>query len=389
VEPEVLGINYQEKSYDEILEEMLQTAFGLGLISNVASVLEEIRAGRRIENTVVMELSNHALVLADKYKYTLTPLHNALDMFKASGDDLEKLGLPFIGPKIPSQYAVTDIDIKVDDALDHDVIFPAGTLIQQDSKDPVIFETMEPCTLVQGTTSVRVFGQCTVPGSIGNVFKNELVKLTNPISGIYCDNPEGASGGKPKESDMEYLQRIINWRFTQKKGNLDAIEEAINSVSAVLGYYIDRYWNGTGTVKIIIDPPTDVVMTLVEGAVDRSMALDDDFTFVKVQDVLVNLSTVVNVSLDQTIPLSDVAKATIKKKVENFIKIYIEGGMNADGSIQKALPIGRDFIPFQCSKYLSNQIPEIQTVSFTYPEAPVTIQSHQRARCGTVSAVVV
>lgn len=382
-------LNYIQKTYEDIFLEFLNAAYYQGLLSDNANFLDIVQNDEDIENTIILELSVHALILSYIYE-DLTRIKNAQDITLAQNDDLRIAGQIYLSPR-PARASVTDIVFEADEPPETNIVIPLGTLATVNSStEGGMFESIAEAELIAGTTEVTVPFQCTQEGPVGNVDANTITELVHDIDGIdSIYNPSPAVGGVNAEDWESYRNRLYRWNYILEKGTYDAVVDAITSVSAVDGYHIDRWWNGYGSCKIIISPPIQVVLDLVRGAVDRVKAIDEDITIVGVEYISIDTSVVANATLDEVLPVSQTTKDRIKTLIEYYLKVYIDGGTNADGSTQPPLGIGKDFVPFKAGAYLASQIPEIKDLSFSFPTAPVVIEAHQKAIAGTINATVV
>lgn len=384
---EFTSTNYIPKTYDNIFMELMLAGFSHGLLSSDERFLEWIQQPADIENIAVLEMSIIALIISYVYE-DLTAVYNAQDIGKANDGDLDILGRMFF-PRDPAKAAVTDITYSVEIAKAEPILIPINSRISDEDQN-VVFKTLEEVTLDAGLLEVTVGAVCLDEGISGNLPADSLTHMIDNIDGIDAVNNElGCYGGRPAESDESYRLRLFNWKYILERGTYDAIVNAINSVSSVYGYYIDRYWDGYGSTKIIIDPPLQVTIDQVTAILNNWKAVDEPYRIVGVETVPIDVSCIINISLDEAIAAMDTTKQQVKTKVEQYIRIYIDGGLNKDGSERKPLGIGKDFIPFKCGVYLSEQIPEIKDVSFNFPTTPVTIQSHQKAATNILNVVVI
>lgn len=387
---DVYTLNFVKKSYEEIFLEMLIAAYdgGTGILSTDEYFLDYVAGDKDIENTIVMELSVHALLLSEGYD-DLGLVYDAMDMYKAQGEDLDYLGTPFT-PRRPASAAVTEATYGCDEPAESNVIIPLGHEVATEEETPTVFQTTEESVLLVGESSINVPVQCTQTGVVGNIAPGEIVDMVSDIIGIdSVTNTYGGYGGAEEESDFYYRSRLLNWKYTLGRGTYDAIREAITGVSAVAGYYIHQYWDGYGSTRIIIDPPLQTVIDSVTDAVNVVKAIDEDFSIIPVEELNIDVSVIVNVSIDETVPMPQSNMDRIGTMVEQCIGTYIDGGTNLDGSVRPPLGIGSDFIPFKAGVYISEQIPEIKDVSFSFPSSPVTVESHEKGVAGLISVTVV
>ena len=384
------SVNYVEKSYEDLFLEMLTAAYanGEGILSTDQYFLDYVAGDKDIENTIIMEISVHALILSEAYK-DLTRIYNAQSLYKAEGDDLDVLGQMYF-QRYPPHAAVADVTYAREEGYEGNITIPYGHQLTTSSETPVIFKVVNETVVVDGEDFAVVQMECTTTGVSGNVAKGEINTMVTDIEGISgVSNEYGAYGGAEEENDLSYRRRLLNWKNILRKGTYDAIVDAIASVRAVESFYMDLYWDGYGSTKIIIDPPLTSVINMVEAAVAEAKAVDEDITIVPVVEVDVDVGLIVNVSLDEPVVVSDINKERIETIVEQQLVVYLEGGTDLYGNAVKANGIGRDFVPFEAGVYLKQQLPEIRNLSFTYPLEPVTIESHEKAMVGTIEVSVI
>lgn len=386
-----VSMNYKNRSFNEIFLDMMLDAFNSDILSDDSDFMDYINQNKKIENTTILDISIMAFQLSKLYENSLDTIYLSNDPNNAYEGDVEMLFKPFIGTRRPAGYAMTDVVFSVDTPATKNVTIPIWAVVGYNMDNGITFKTTQEVTLLQGQSNVTASVVCTTIGPAGNVPIHTITEIISSIPGIdHVDNPQPSSGGKNKEDVETYRKRGLNWPNTCAKGTKDAVIDAITGVATVLGYALDLYWDGYGSTRIVIDPPTASVLTDVQNAVNLVKAVDEPITVVGVEEVLINTTTAVNVSIDEAIPLSDSQKALIKSKVEQAIKTFIDGGKNLSDNTDRAdLGIGTDFIPFQAARYVAEQIPEIKTMEVTFPPGPVTIKPNEKAVAGTITATVV
>lgn len=388
---------YVPKTYEEIWLKMLQTAYAKELLSSDDKFFDYINNDEDIENNIILDYSVHALILSYVYE-DITSAYNAMNILLAKGSDLDRIGSIFLVRRPPEQ-AVGEVTFSCNAPAEENVTIPDGTLVRKpatEHTDAIVFTTVGQVVLLKGTTSITVQVRCNIGGKIGNVQPNKITEMVNPIIGINnVTNTSGLAGGRDAESDDSYRKRLLLWKYIQRKGTPDAIEDAVKRVGSVEGYNIEPKWDGYGTTRIIIDPPTETVLGQVRDSINGVgysggivKAIDEDILVVPVEEVVINVTLMVNVTLDELTPMTEPDKVVLKTKIEQAIVTYIDGGTNWDGSEQDSLGMGNDFIPFLLSVYLKEQFNEIKTVTVSYPSDPITINSHEKAVSGTVIVTV-
>jgi len=385
---EYFPMNYREKTWDEIFYTMLRQAYDNGLLSDDRNFLDYIQHKKGIENDLILTLSNLAVVIAQEYQ-ELTNIHNSYDINKAIGNDLDVLGELFFN-RVPESRSVTDLTFTCEEPNDRDVHIPLGFKVKHATDDTVIFETTEEKILLAGETSIKIKAQATMPGEMGNVPPDTLTRFVMPITGLdSVTNEFMTTGGSNRESDDKYRERLKKWRFILEKGTYNSLVNMIQEIPSVTSYYVERYWMGYGTVLVVIDPPTQVVLDLVNTEIEKIKAVDEEWEVRGVELVPVDASFIVNVTLDQEIGYSMVDLENIELSVQNYIRTYLDGGIDNTGVKVNPIPIGRDFVPFEVGKFVSKQIPEIRDFTAEYPQKPITILPYQRATSGEIKVKVV
>jgi len=367
-------MSYTPKTYNEIFLDYLTDAYALGILGNDDNLTTYITANREdIENTIVIELSIHAIRLADFYDQ-LTVVRNEQNMALANYPGLVILGQMFLGEPRAEDSAITEITFGINAPIADNILIPASTGIRSKTNDSIVFYTYADATLLAGQTWVKANVRCNMIGPVGNVAADDLTEFIVGTNLDYVTNQYPATGGVYAEPMESYRMRLLNWKYILPKGTYDAIKNAIENVPSVNSYYIDQYWDGYGSTKIIIDPPLQIVM---------------DILIVPVETVPIDVSCNINISIDQIVAPSETAKESIKILAEQALRTFIDGGINTDGTIQSDLGISTDFVPFEAAMYIATQIKEIKNVTFDFPNEPVTIVSHEKAVSGTITVVVV
>ena len=382
-------MSYTPKTYNEIFLDYLTDAYALGILGNDDNLTTYITANREdIENTIVIELSIHAIRLADFYDQ-LTVVRNEQNMALANYPGLVILGQMFLGEPRAEDSAITEITFGINAPIADNILIPASTGIRSKTNDSIVFYTYADATLLAGQTWVKANVRCNMIGPVGNVAADDLTEFIVGTNLDYVTNQYPATGGVYAEPMESYRMRLLNWKYILPKGTYDAIKNAIENVPSVNSYYIDQYWDGYGSTKIIIDPPLQIVMDMVSNQVDTAKAIDEDILIVPVETVPIDVSCNINISIDQIVAPSETAKESIKILAEQALRTFIDGGINTDGTIQSDLGISTDFVPFEAAMYIATQIKEIKNVTFDFPNEPVTIVSHEKAVSGTITVVVV
>jgi uncharacterized phage protein gp47/JayE len=372
------SINYTPLTYEEIFYNMLLILYNQGILSDDTHFLEYVRGSKDTENMIINKASAYARQI-EALSNNLDINMNLNDPYTAVGEDLVNLCYPFIGDKIPASPARVTITFNADPEHTENISIPAGTVIGSEEDSTIQFQTFEDQTLPVGSSSLLIESICTKDGPINKVSAGDMTVLITPIQDITSvTNTAAATGGIPEETDKAYLERFLHWRYSQKRGTREGIEERIRSIPGITGYHIEPFQpDGYGSVQITIDPPTQSLIDELVMALADWKAVDENVVVVGVVEVPVNVDVTVNITLDEDTTYTVEEKTNLDNLITEAIRTYIDD-----------LGISKDFIPYLCGVYLSNMFPEIKNISFSSPAAPVTIEPDEAAAAGTISVTV-
>lgn len=109
---------------------------------------------------------------------------------------------------------------------------PTGFAVS--TNDNLVFHTLSDATITNDGT-VAVMAQCEETGEIGNVDAGEINIIVNPVSDVTSViNYNAASGGKDKENDAEFRERMLEGLGTTKGSTIDAMLVAILELKGVM-----------------------------------------------------------------------------------------------------------------------------------------------------------
>ena len=165
-------------------------------------------------------------------------------------------------------------------------------------------------------------------GLSGKVIENSLTKIVSSLGYNFTVNNESpSSGGTSEYNDDEYRYLLMNWTKIRLKGSLEAFEYYFASFNGIDSYKLVPFWDGTGSIKCVLDPGTDYQLLTayedLQGSITQ--ATEDIFMSAPVPK-LVDIYATVNVDIDQINPYSDVEKTDIKARIISAIKVFIDGG---------------------------------------------------------------
>ncbi|MGD9666537.1 MAG: baseplate J/gp47 family protein [Synergistaceae bacterium] len=369
------------KSHREILAGLITKAYERGLLSDDIGFFDRITRGESIENNYVLFLASFADILAEYYQ-DLQSLLNSFDVDRATGSDLDRLaslvGLERLGPT----RSIAPITFeKLESAHDEEILVPANTRIATESG--IIYSTMYEAVIAADELQATTYAISAGAGPETRIGAGELTVLVDQVEGVTVFNHEASTGGNSAEDDNSLARRIRMWPFEQQRGTYTAYESALNRVAGLRSFKIIPRWDGPGTVKVIVDPPSNVVVDFARDAIVDVQAADEDVKVVGVEEKVVNVHCVATFETTGAL-LGGKRTENLEYYLEKDIRAYIDGGRASNGQIVDGLGIGENFSPFKLMNYLADLYPELEDVDFEYPAKKVVISDNERATSGII-----
>lgn len=111
-------------------------------------------------------------------------------------------------------------------------VIPTGYAIA--TSDNIVFTTMSEATITDDGTVV-VMAQCEQTGEIGNVNAGDITLIVNPEADVTSViNYSPATGGKDKENDAEFRERMLEGLGSTSGGSIDAVLMEILALKGVM-----------------------------------------------------------------------------------------------------------------------------------------------------------
>lgn len=109
---------------------------------------------------------------------------------------------------------------------------PTGFAVS--TNDNLVFYTMSDAIITDDGT-VTVIARCEDTGEVGNVAIGEVVLIVNPVADVMnVTNYSAGTGGKDKENDAEFRERMLEGLGTTKGSTIDAMLVAILELPGVM-----------------------------------------------------------------------------------------------------------------------------------------------------------
>ena len=379
-------MTFNPKKYDEIFLNSLQDAYDKGLISNSDEFLSYIKNKMDISNFYVMNLSVDAKSLEEAY-IEENNIYLAGSPLTATGKDLDKWGKLINCPRPQATKAGVEITFSLRRSLNADVSEPAGILIS--STNGIVYKTVEELYFPEGVTECTVYALSVEPGVEYSVIENTLTKIISntdniPI-GLSCTNNNVSSRGSRAFTDDEYRELILNWIEINLKGSDKAYQNYFERADGINGYTIVPNWDGSGTVKIVVDPGDSYILNKIYDDINKEVTQETE-DIVLTPPILksVDIHVTCNTDIDRLNPYSSDEKELISSKIKSAIKIFINGGFLANGDYYKGMIIGEDFIPHKLGVFIDKEISELKNIVFSNPTEPLSVNNEEKCVAGEI-----
>ena len=356
-------VNYEQKYFAELFFNSIKDAYDNGLISNYEDFLNYISNREDISNYYVMTLAVIADSLEDVY-YDMTSVYESNKIDYAIGVDLDYIGEMIGCPRPSATRSGVLVTFSLGSVIDAVVEIDKGVLVT--SKTGVVFRTLEDAVIPIGERTVDVYCESVGTGVGTRVLSNSINNIesgldVNSINGLSVNNKESSSGGRNAYSDEEYRLLLKDWVKSKTKGTKEVFDRYFSGVHGVDGYKLIPLWNGSGTLKIVVDPGYPYqLLSIYNDIMGSVVQIDTDVTMWSPVKVPISVYIKCNVDIDRANPFSASEKEEIKSRIIDAVNTYINGDvLNSSG-----LGIGEDFIPYQLGLFLGNVVPEIRSLSF-------------------------
>lgn len=382
-------MTYKRKYYKEIFLKALNEALKQGLISHQEEFERYISNKQDISNFYVMLLSVHSEVFEQVYS-DMTDVYYSDKIDYSTGSDLDDIGLLLGVPRPAATHANVEVTFTLNREQDTDVLEPSGVLVS--TQNGINYRTVEELYIPAGETTATVNAMAVTPGTGSIIVENQITKLESDLSTTQSStrvtNSTASSGGTDGFNDEEYRLLMKHHKEIFQKGNEWAYINYLANFDGLDGYSFIPNWDGSGTIKIILDPGNDYQLGQAYNDLQSSItqASEDIFMTAPVK-IPINVYAVVDVDIDMVNPYSSTEKEEIKSRIISAIRLFIDGGKNiVTGEYYKGLKIGEDFIPYKLGAFLDKQIPELKNITFSVPENYIPITDEE---IGTANIITI
>lgn len=379
-------MSYTQQYYEDIFLLNLENSYDSGLISHDEKFLTYIQSKQDISNFYVMTLSVISDSIEDVY-YDITDVYLSDKVPHALGDDLDDIGARVGCTRPQDTYAQAEITFTFTSTSNTTTILPPG--INVSTATGIVYTTIEEKQIPAGVGEVTIKAQANDVGPSSRVLKNTLTKIDSDIfdsvyegeglGGVSCTNKKSSTGGSYHFDDDEYRDLILEWRKENIRGSEEAYHKYFSNLDGLNSYKLLPNWDGSGTLKIIVDPGDSTMLNQVYDDLHNEVfQMPEDVTLFAPEPVKIDIHAKCNVDIDLINPYSDSEKEAIKSRILDAIYNYVEGDtLNFTG-----LGIGEDFIHYQLGVFIHEQVPELKNIVFYdvegNPAEPISVTDEQQ-----------
>ena len=371
---------YKQKYYKDIFLKALNNALQQGLISHQQEFEKYIQNKQDISNFYVMLLSIHSEIFEQVY-VDMTEVYYSPKVDYALNTDLDEVGAIVGISRPPATHSTVEVTFSLSRAQETDVHEPAGLILS--STVGISYKTAEELYIPAGETSTTISAIATVAGTGQTIVENQIKKVESETStvetSLVVNNARSSTGGYDAFTDEQYRELIKNWQLVYEKGNYWAFYNYLSRFDGIDGFNFIPNWDGSGTIKIIVDPGTTYQLETMYDELQNTISqATEDIVLTAPDKVYINVYATVDVDIDQANPYSKTQKEEIQSKIISAIKLFIDGGKDIiTGEYYKGLSIGEDFIPYKLGAFLNRQIPELMNITFKTPKDYIAISDEE------------
>lgn len=387
----MVGVVYRRKDYPEIFMKELVNSIMVNLISRQEDFERYIKNRNDISNFYVMILSIVAEAIDELYD-DVDDEYYSNKVGYAVKEDMDDLGVLFNCSRPEGTRSAVNLTFTLSKEQLDEVKIPEGFIICHSETNGLSFRSSEELYFGLGETEKTITALCTRKGSRYQTQKDTVTVIDSDLSdyidgSVNVTNHNSSYGGSDPFVDEDYRTLLKNWILKNQKGNSVAYKEFLENVDGLESYNLIPLWDGAGTVKIVLDcdDSSDIMNTVWDEVNEVTKNIDADIFLITPDKIVIDVFTTVDVNIDRVNPFSQNEMKDIKSKIIAAINRYIHGGVRVNGDYYKGLVIGQDFVPFQLAKFVTEEVPEVQNMEFTYPKEVIKIENDEIGIPGEIS----
>lgn len=221
-------------------------------------------------------------------------------------------------------YAIVDQTFYGDVGRTTDILIPTGTIVKTDqiNGDTKFYELVSDIILPSSENSVKGLCVCTVAGTYGNTAINTITSLSVPIIGISSTtNTEEVINGAENESVDQMRERLPLYLLGLKKGNEDAILDAVYSIEGITIVKVVENHPAIGNFTVYVSTESGVIDSIllekIKAKIDSVKALC--VTYSIVVPIISNITISFDLNINSQIYNQNDLKYIVLSRVKSYI----------------------------------------------------------------------
>ena len=300
---------------NKILADLNATAIEMGLINNVFET-----------SRIYIYYAVFARVLGNLTQ-TIAQYINNMDIETTTDEALLKQMIkPFVRKKDARVAKVILEFSRRDSSFESNpsnIFIPREFEVMTEGNDPIIFRTAESRILWKDSQKVLIPAYSVEFGSLNNLMANTLTYFNDVnFSDISVTNPAPAYGASDEETAFDTRNRLNLFRFS-RDGSKEYLQEIIydNGVS-YYGYNLVEYWDGPGTVLIVLDTESDEEYYDIVQNIESMKRDGIKYYYCQAEYIYVNIDVIVRVTGDNLYTKYQINE--IEENIFTATKLYFD-----------------------------------------------------------------
>lgn len=223
-----------------------------------------------------------------------------------------------------STYAVSVQKFFGDNTRVSDVLIPAGFQVKTQTVqgDTKFYELLTSVNLPVTDSFITGYCKCTVDGAYGNVASGAINEIVAPLAGITGTiNEEVVANGSNAETVEQLRERLPLFLLGLKKGNKDAILDAVYSIEGITLVKIIENHPSNGNFVIYVSTETGIIdavlLQKIRDKVDSVKGLT--VTYSVIAPIVSPITIEFSLNIDSLTYNENDLKQVVLANIKNFI----------------------------------------------------------------------
>lgn len=204
----------------------------------------------------------------------------------------------------------------------NDILIPTNFEVTTEGNNPIVFRTAESRILWKDSYRVKIPAYSVDMGANQNVSPNTLTFFEDStFADIGVTNPNAAFGGRDEESAFDARNRIENFRYARDGSIADIGNRLVELGVGFYDYNIVEYFDGYGTLLIVIDIASDEEFKDIIRQIDNPKIPGVKYSYTQVEKIPVDMD--ISLKLTGENLYNEYDKETLENHIVTAIEIFI------------------------------------------------------------------